>query len=431
MNDPMMQAQTCGVRFTRPSRPPSLSMTDYGFLFAVALAMFSIITEGYGWRFEQVAITKHLPYLFSVLPLLLVLAGWRLFRPHERPVRVLPLLGPLLLFALFMIVGGLYARIQLGIGNTFMTPGLYVWAAPLAATMVVRSNHPQRLLRNYFILLLLAAGLAFYGLAVNYGSRQVYHELEFLFPPLAVYAAYAARRSWLRWTGVAFFMVLAMLYKKNTGYMAALLVLAYLMFFYVRPRWQRMKDIRQTAALTAFVLAVLALIAVLAYVWTHRETYLPTGNVEFRSQTYERAWARFKESPLWGEWYAAPSVEKFEGFDTGRAQNILPTHSDILDILAQGGLLGVGLWAWGLVRIGRRAYDALLRPAAESHPLAPYGHVLACISLAAVLVYTFNPLFMQPVRALLVWGCVGLLAGVTLLAERDAQTRKDKQGEET
>lgn len=432
MNDPMMQAQTCGVRFTRPSRPPSLSMTDYGFLFAILLAMFVIIADdGLMWRLGKVAITKHLPALFALVALLLALAGWRLFRPHERPVRVLPLLGPLLVFSLLMVVGGLYARISLGQSNTFMTPGLYIWAAPLAATMLVRSDYPQRLLRDYFAMLLLAGVVAFLGLAMNYGGRQVYHELEFLFPPLAVYAAYAARRSWLRWTGVAFFIGLAMLYKKNTGYMTALFVVGYLVFFYIRPRWQRMKDIRQTAALTGFVLGVLVLMAVLAYVWTHREAYLPTGNVEFRSQTYERAWLRFQESPLWGSWYTAPAAEKFEGFDTGVARNVLPTHSDILDILAQGGLFALALWAWGLIRIGRRAYAALLRPEAEVHPLAPYGHALACTSLAGVLAYAFNPIFMQPVKALLLWGSLGFLVGVTLLAERDAQTRKDKQGEET
>lgn len=431
MNDAAMSLNSKSTPGMRPRRPPSLGMTDYGFLFAMLLALsVLIIDDGLNWRLEKIAITKHLPGLFSVLPLLLVLAGWRLFRPHQQVIRVLPMLWPLLTFALFMIVGGLYARITLGQSNTFMTPGLYVLSALLAATMVVRSDHPQRLLRNFFVMLLLAGVVAFFSLAVNYGGRQVYHELEFLFPPLAVFIAFAAKRSWLRWSGVMLFLIFAMLYKKNTGYMAALLVLSYLMFFYVRPHWSRLKDIRKAGALTAFMLAVLMLVGALAYVWMNRESYLPTGNVQFRSQTYERAWVRFQDSPLWGEWFTAPSTEKFEGFDTGVARNVLPTHSDILDILAQGGLLGFALWFWGLARIGRRAYAAVLNPRAPPHPLTPYAHTLACMALAGVLVYSFNPIFMQPIKALLLWGSLGMLAGITLLIERDTK-QDNKQGGES
>lgn len=411
-------------------RPPSLSMTDYVFLFAMLLALFVLVVDdSLNWRLEKIAITKHLPALFALLALLLALAGWRLFRPHQQVIRVLPIMWPLLTFALFMIIGGLYGRISLGESNTFLTPGLYLWVAPLTAVMLVRSDHPQRLLRNFFVMLLLAGLAAFAGLAMNYGGRQVYHELEFLFPPLAVFIAFAAKKSWLRWSGVMFFLILAMLYKKNTGYMAALLVLSYLMFFYVRPHWSRLKDIRKVGALTAFVLAVLMLIGALAYVWMNRESYLPTGNVKFRSETYERAWVRFQDSPLWGEWFTAPSAEKFEGFDTGVARNVLPTHSDILDILAQGGLLAFALWFWGLARIGRRAYAAVLCTRAPPHPLTPYAHTLACMALAGVLVYAFNPIFMQPIKALLLWGSLGMLAGITLLIERDAN-QNNKQGGE-
>lgn len=428
MNDGVVSAGPQARLGMRTGRPPSLSMTDYGFLFAMLLALFVIIADdGLNWRLEKIAITKHLPGLFSLIPLLLVLAGWRLFRPREAPLRVLPIMYPLLAFALFMIAGGLYARISLDQSNTFMTPGLYVLAAPLAATMLVRSEHPQRLLRNFFVLLMLAGVMALYGLAANYGSRQVYHELEFLFPPLAVYAAFAAKKTWLRWGGVALFLGLALLYKKNTGYMAALLVLAYLVFFYAHPRWTRLKDIRKVGVLMAFVVMLTMLAGALAYVWSNRETYLPTGNVEFRAQTYERAWIRFKESPLWGVGFTDPSTEKFQGFDTGVARNVLPTHSDILDILAQGGLLAFALWLWGLVRIGRRAHAALLKPDTQGHPLAPYAHTLACMALAGVLVYAFNPIFMQPVKALLLWGSLGMLAGISLLAERDARERNNKQ----
>lgn len=423
MNNVASQAQPYRVQLASQGRVASLSMTELTFLFAMLLALLVIITaEGFGWRLERIAITKHLPYLFALVPLLLTLAGWRLFRPREQAIKVLPVLRPLMVFALFVIAGGLYARITLDQSNTFMTAGLYIWAAPLAATLLVRSDCPQRLLRGFFFALLIASGIAFYGLVEKYGSGNTYHELEFLFPPLAVLAVFAAKNPWLRWGGVLFFLAIALLFKKNTGYMAVLLIAAYLTFFYLYPRWQRMKDIRKTSTFYAFSVAVIILAGAMAFIWQNRETYLPTGNVEFRSQTYERAWEKFKESPVWGAGFAAPSTEKFVGFDTGVARNILPTHSDILDILAQGGLIGILLWAWGLGRVARRAYLAVLSPKNTIHPLAPYGHTLACMSLAGVLVYAFNPIFLQPVKSLLLWVCLGLLVGVTLLVERDRHT---------
>ena len=78
---------------------------------------------------------------------------------------------------------------------------------------------------------------------------------------------------------------------------------------------------------------------------------------------------------------------------------MLPTHSDALDLLANGGVLGFGLFALGLGMIFALAWRKLLRPAQIARPEARYGHALA-------------------------WSNLGMLLGLALRAEEEAPPRR-------
>jgi O-antigen ligase len=125
---------------------------------------------------------------------------------------------------------------------------------------------------------------------------------------------------------------------------------------------------------------------------------------------------RFIESPLWGTLFAAESVEKFSLYSIGIAGNVLPTHSDVMDLLAHGGILAVLLWAIGLGRIAWLAATTVLRARALDDPWAPYAHALAMMSLAGVITYAFNPILLKPSMAYLLWTNLGLLLGISLRA---------------
>jgi O-antigen ligase len=143
-----------------------------------------------------------------------------------------------------------------------------------------------------------------------------------------------------------------------------------------------------------------------------REDYLPSGNVEFREFTYRAAWQQFLDSPIWGTAFSAESVRKFTLFTVGIARNRLPTHSDLMDLLANGGLLAIGLWLFGYLRIGVFAYRRILAPRFLHYPWASQGHTFAAISLAAIVVYAFNPILLQPEMAFMVWTTLGMLVGL-------------------
>jgi hypothetical protein len=143
---------------------------------------------------------------------------------------------------------------------------------------------------------------------------------------------------------------------------------------------------------------------------------LPTGNVSYRGYTYELAWQRFLDSPWWGTLFAVEAVGKFTLYSVGDTDNLLATHSDLLDILANGGVIGVTLWAYGLWRIARAAGSHVLRPQFLDRAWAPQAHALAVMSAAGVVTYTFNPILLQPSMAYLLWTNLGLLAGLALRA---------------
>lgn len=394
----------------------ALVMTDCGFLLGLALALL-VAVDPFELDWEHMALTKHAPMLIALPSMLLAVAGKRIFHRRMKHAGAISATAPLLALASIVIGGGLYARFALGIQNSFLVGGLYMVSAPMACAVLLRCDDPVRLLRVYVAMLLIAGVVVFAGLAVNYGVRQVYHELEYLFPSLAVFSVFAARRAWLRWTGLLFFLLLAFLFKKNTGYITGLLAAIYLLRFYAWPAWSLQDRVRRVAKAHWAVMVLLMGAALAAYLVAHRTEYLPSGSPEFRLLTYERAWRHFHESPLWGNGFTAPGSEKFTGFDTGVSDNILPTHSDVLDLLANGGVMAIALWLWALWRVARLAYGTALHTERAGDPLTPYAHMLAHSSLAGVVAYSFNPIFLQPGKALLLWANFGFLAGISLIVK--------------
>lgn len=398
-------------------------MTDFGFLMTLALAFF-LAVDPVEWRLERIALTKHLPLIMMLPFVLLTLVAARLQPVPQKIPQVNHWLHPLLGLAAFIVVGSLYARFQSGIQNTFLFAGVYICVTPMAAFMVVQTAAPMNLLRVYLWFCILAGLVVFVGLAANYGVKQVYHELEYIFPPLAVYFAFLNGHKTVKWAGFLFFLTTAFLFKKNTGYITAILVVAYLMVFLILPKWAKLDGLRKMVATYSTIIVLLISAALATFILANRDSYLPTGNTEFRTLTYTRAWERFVASPAWGSGFTAAGTEAFTGFDTGVANNILPTHSDILDILANGGLVGFGLWLWGMLRVAKLAYSSVLDSRNATHPLAPYGHMFACMSIAAIPTYAFNPLLLQPAKSMLLWANLGFLVGISLLVKEETSITK-------
>jgi hypothetical protein len=332
---------------------------------------------------------------------------------------------PLVLLALWIIAGGAYARWSDGITSGFAVVGVYMLFGVLAARVVIASPARGAIFRAYLIAAALCAVpmVRRMFLEFQYGPDRSFHEMEAFVIPLAVY--FALRPSGgplLRGCLTAFFLLSTISFWKNTAFIVLGLTLLYLWLVEWRFRFRESTAFRQWVMAAALLTAAFGM-AFMAVPMT-REHIFPSGNVEYRSRTYEAAWDRFVEWPGWGSSFTGSAVSKFT------QSRHLPSHSDVLDLAAQGGSIALALWIWAYVRGGRlvlrhafggRARDGGARDGRARDELTAVAHTFACMSLCGITVYAFNPILLQPSKAMLLWTHAGFLLGIALY--RQAQQR--------
>jgi hypothetical protein len=400
----------------RPLTRPGLLWSEHLYLLAAAAAMV-IAVDPLNWRLEAHPAVRHSAFMIAVIAVMVTIVGRKLRSPLEPASHLAGALRaawPLFALALMIVGGSLYARLVMGIRSTFLNTGLYMVVTFGAAAMVMQTQNAEAMVRAYGKILLVGATVMGLYLVRNYGVRQVYHEEIFLVIPLAALFFAQPERGFIRWTAFTFFLSMAFFSHKYTSYLIAILTVVYLAFFVALPRLGARSRLSRTTV--AYWLLLLAGIVAAAafYLAVHRPVELPTGNPEYRLHTYALAWRRFLESPLWGTLFATEAVEKFTPFAIGIARNRLPTHSDVLDLLANGGLAAALLWLGGILAVFRVASVKLLRPRFVFDARAPYGHALAMLSLAGIVTYAFNPILLQPAMSYLLWTNLGLLLGLSL-----------------
>lgn len=398
-----------------------LSLADYWFLFGFLLALF-YVADPFSIRLEKIGLTKHLPLLVSLGGAMMINIGAQLF-PSDLPAlygrhkkkywEVLLTALPLALLGLWITVGSLYARKHMGVGSSFITVGLYMLFTLVTARVVMLSQARESLVRAYLVSAVLASIFMVIKMAIMRGDERLgsYHELEALIIPLMVFFALQPGKIWPTLMTL-FFIAGGFLFLKNTGFIVLGLTLLYLWIAEWRFRF-RESIIFRFWTIFWLVVVVVAAMAVAGYLAYQRDGIMPSGNPQYRMRAYELAWRHFLESPFWGTGFTGEGTEKFHGYQITVAKGILPTHSDVLDLLAQGGVLAIVLWLWAYVRIGKFALKYALR-GRRRDGLSIAAHTLACMSLTSIMVYAFNPILLQPAKALLLWGEFGMLLGIAL-----------------
>lgn len=402
----------------RQSESTGLMWSEYLYLISVAVAAF-IMVDPLGLGLDKATETKHLALPLVFMALILNLSGRRLSQYSAPPIlpRVVAEAWPLALLALIIIAGSMYARIEKGIPETLLNTGIYLTVLFAAASMVLASKTPEKLIRAYLGILLVAALAMAASLIVNFRVQQVYHVEIFAVIPMAVYCALVLKNPWLRFFGVIFFLSMAVFSIKNTGYLIALMTFLYLGYGFWLPRLRRADPLNRVSGYYVIFVIVLLIAVAAMFLLAYRDVYLPSGSADFRMWAYERAWNMFLDSPIWGTFFAESVVEKFTLYNIPVAGGILPTHSDVMDLLAHGGLLAIGLWLYGLFCIARASNRTLLTPSTYEHPWTPYAHTFAVLSLAGTIAYAVNPLLIHTGMAFILWTNAGLLLGLSLRPE--------------
>jgi O-antigen ligase len=263
------------------------------------------------------------------------------------------------------------------------------------------------------------------GMLVVLGSGlHVFHEEIFLAVPLGAYLLCGPRLRW--WQAIVGLALIGacLVSVKNTTFLLVLLVLAACFGLRMVRTIRRSEPLALVVGLYFGIPALVASVAGLYYAWkTHRQS-LPSGNVEYRVEMYGIAWRRFLDSPIWGNGFTESSVNYFELYRVATKLQTLPTHSDILDLMAHGGLLALLLWLMGVWLVAKITWGAANRIslAGRDEPMRAWRCVvvLGLVQLCAIVTYAFNPPLISPVHAYWMWGSAAVMWALNqYLTERE------------
>jgi O-antigen ligase len=281
---------------------------------------------------------------------------------------------------------------------------------PLVAVSVDVSRHRRGLTLAISVqYVVIVAGM----LATLASGAHTFHEEIFFSVALAAFLL--ASRSAAPLPQIAAFAILAacMLSFKNTTFLLVLTCLGASLALTAGRLWRDGNRLKVLVVCYFGGLLLLAGLAALAWLWWERRGQLPTGNTQYRVEMYGIAWRRFLDSPLWGTGFTGSSVNYFTLYKTGLRTQNLPTHSDILDMLAHGGVFAIALWLLTLGRLARimgDAYRVLTMPGWGADDTRwRRVWMLGVMQLCALVTYAVNPPLVSPVHAFWIWGSAGLM----------------------
>lgn len=388
-----------------------LVMTDYLFLFGMTVSVCWAV-DAFNWQLEFRGFLKHLPLVLTLPAFILALVGDTLFKKQSTidiPNKPLNLI--VLVFATFVTIGSLYARYINGIQNSFLTMGMYAFMAPLTAWFIARSPNPKRLIKCIIFIYLFWALVAVLLQMAQIGV-PIFHSREHLALAGVAILYFLAKSKATKLVIISLIGLAAYAGHKNTAYMIALLLLFCFFMIGSIAYVQKIKDrfIRWMFWFKSiFLLAISSVTIGLIYLYV--KSTLPDGNPGYRLHTYDIAWNKFLSSPIWGNGYTKAATEEFDLFHVASSTQVLPTHSDPLDILANGGLIGFMLWfSVYAILIGRWYFLARHPESQSDKTLIPYIHAAFCITFSGLIACMFNPVITSsPNNAWACWTIVGIL----------------------
>lgn len=401
-----------------------LIMTDLMLLFVLFIAILFAM-DPFIWYADKRTVFKHVHLMF-ILPTLVL--AWLAGRINKDPLQgghVLKQAWVLVLFAVWVVAGALYARFHIKVVETFLIMGLYMLMMPLFARFFADHKNPTPILNVYISLLFLSIVIGV-GWQIAEGRWNEFHEEEFLTVPLAVYFFARSKTAKARTFALLLLIGLMLVVIKNTSFLVAGVAISYLWWVFVRKEIRKKPALRRIFHYFMLVLAAFAVVGAYAGIKALKSTSLPDGNPKYRLYTYEQTWENFQKSPVWGKSFSGAGAEKFGLFTVAASTQVLPSHSDLLDILAQGGLIGVALFGYGLWRIGRYTQKRFRDrpPGALSDGLVAHFHWIAVSCIASLPVVAFNPIMLQPGKAFILWMNLGILLGLAMRCDSCPSPKK-------
>ncbi len=364
------------------------------------------VAEVVSWSFihrEQLGMLKFVPFAMVAFP---VVAAAFLSTPIARLMWLsVKRNWPLACLCLYMSIGGLYTRISLGSSESFFSHSLAMLTFFFTWTFATRVGPDQvavQLLRATAPFWLVMLGVVMYGFATG---RHMAHEIMYVFTPLPLFFGLRSRSTMVRLCAFFAIVAIAAMGLKNTTLIIGALS-GYLLFIFSQDAVR--KGERPPFNLRAlFVFVVCAGIAYWGWSQlTANVADFSSGNTDFRKYNYLKLWHKFLGSPIYGDEFVGTPNLVFDLYEIDIGTQNLPSHSDVLDVLAHGGIIGASLLALFVVGFGRSFIAACKIKVSDEVYAARV--TLFAMSAGALFTMTSNPVWANTTNAFMFWSILGL-----------------------
>ncbi len=393
-----------------------LRFTEWMFLLGIGWAYFFSISNPLFGIPLQITFLRHVPLMMLMPALALQLVGVGLYARRVNMGGILLVLWPLLLLASWVTAGSLWAKYVEEVDDTFLTFGIYALLVPFFAMVPARPEAFRSWIKAIITLWLVVAFAALIGELARLPESENLHELEYLVVAPFLTMWFLRPGIILKILAIVLVLIAVIANYKLTGFIIAA---AGFLYIAVYTGWKRLERSWRAFYIVLAITAAIAVSGALALAYFEFRAFLPSGNPEVRLNQYTQAWLQFLNSPIWGSSYLDGSGEGYR--EANRLYNI-PTHSDVLDHLKHGGVLGLGLFLLANFLLLKTYICAAIATKGDRLVNA-YFTGISMFHVGAFITFSLNPLLLKGPYLVVIFGNLGLALGLALAVSKSGTER--------
>ena len=394
---------------------PRYAIARIGTIFLIlayyTALVYSLDPSDTSWGAGSMPPVKYLPIVLAVCSWMLLVLGSN--APRNYTINI----EKIAVFALFvfMLIGSAYTVFSEGVAleDSFIGRSLGLLVFFPAYKVFINEREKAFLLRLILPGAILA-GMAMFSMVFTWVffwhfiyAPQIFHEEIFLSVNTAVILWYY-RSKFPPAVMLSLIIVIGgVLTVKNTGILVSIVTLSVILAITYDGVRNSSMAIRHFLKFV-IIFSILAIATVIVIIALEYSELIPSGSVEVRYLTYLQRLDMFFSNPFIGSAFTGSPL-----MDVSFLR--IPSHSDIIDILAFGGLIGFFLFIVIVWNCGLSQTKLIMKITNGGDWSAAYFLVMF---LSFIVEMMFNPVWGQPKLAFFFWMSAGYLSVVRSRARR-------------